>query len=84
MRNDHQDALAAGLAVGEYAPDGKSADEIRALWQWVDTRLNVVAHVEAQPSRKIVRIPFLQDRAEREASAVPALNETGSSWDACL
>ena len=28
MRNDHQDALAAGLAVCEYAAHGKSADEI--------------------------------------------------------
>ena len=27
-RNDHQDALAAGLAVVEYAPEGKAAVEI--------------------------------------------------------
>lgn len=40
MRNDHQDALGLGLAVIEYAPSGKSADEIRGLWQWVDARLN--------------------------------------------
>jgi chromosome partitioning protein len=40
MRNDHQDALSAGLAVTEYAPTGKSADEVRGLWQWVETRLN--------------------------------------------
>lgn len=39
MRNDHQDALAAGLAVSEYAPTDKSAGEIRRLWQWVDTKL---------------------------------------------
>lgn len=39
MRNDHQDALSAGLAVNEYAPGGKSAEEINALWQWVDARL---------------------------------------------
>ncbi|MGB9171792.1 MAG: AAA family ATPase [Bradyrhizobium sp.] len=38
-RNDHQDALSAGLAVGEYAPFGKSADEIRGLWQWVAAKL---------------------------------------------
>ena len=42
MRNDHQDALSAGLAVSEYAPAGKSAEEIRGLWQWVETKLNVV------------------------------------------
>jgi len=34
MRNDHQDALNAGLAVNEYASGSKSADEIRGLWQW--------------------------------------------------
>ena len=40
MRNDHQDALAAGLSVGEYDPQGKSAEEIRNLWRWTETRLN--------------------------------------------
>jgi chromosome partitioning protein len=40
MRNDHQDALGLGLAVVEYAPTGKSADEIRDLWQWVEAKLN--------------------------------------------
>jgi chromosome partitioning protein len=39
MRNDHQDALGAGLAVSEYAPFGKSADEIRGLWRWVAAKL---------------------------------------------
>jgi len=39
MRNDHQDALGAGLAVCEFAPGGKSAEEIRALWQWLDARM---------------------------------------------
>jgi chromosome partitioning protein len=40
MRNDHQDALAAGLAVSEFSPLSKSAEEIRDLWQWVAARLN--------------------------------------------
>ncbi len=40
MRNDHQDALSAGLGVSEYAPAGKSAEEVRGLWQWVAARLN--------------------------------------------
>lgn len=35
QRADHQDALAAGLGVTEYAPEGKAADEMRALWAWV-------------------------------------------------
>lgn len=40
MRNDHQDALSAGLAVNEYAPASKSAEEIRGLWQWIEARLD--------------------------------------------
>ena len=49
MRNDHQDALSAGLAVSEYAPASKSADEIRSLWQWVEARLNAGAAADEQP-----------------------------------
>jgi chromosome partitioning protein len=49
MRNDHQDALGLGLAVVEYAPSGKSADEVRGLWQWVETKLNCGAALEEQP-----------------------------------
>jgi chromosome partitioning protein len=41
QRNDHQDALGAGLAVTEYAPDGKAAEEIRSLWVWVKKRMNM-------------------------------------------
>lgn len=41
MRNDHQDALGAGLAVSEYATAGKSAEEIRGLWQWIGTRMSI-------------------------------------------
>jgi chromosome partitioning protein len=43
MRNDHQDALGKGLAVTEYAPTGRSAEEMRRLWEWVERRLGVVA-----------------------------------------
>ena len=39
QRNDHQDALGAGLAVTEFAHAGKAAEEIRALWHWVLTQL---------------------------------------------
>ena len=41
LRNDHQDALSAGLAVTELTPTGKSAEEIRGLWQWIETKLNI-------------------------------------------
>jgi chromosome partitioning protein len=48
MRNDHQDAFGAGLAVCEYAPAGKSAEEIRDLWRWVEKKLiGALAHEEA-------------------------------------
>lgn len=43
MRNDHQDSLANGLAVSEFAPNGKSTGEIRGLWQWIETRLELSA-----------------------------------------
>jgi chromosome partitioning protein len=49
MRNDHQDALGLGLAVVEYAPTGKSADEIRGLWQWVEAKLNPLARADGLP-----------------------------------
>lgn len=43
MRNDHQDALSAGLAVSEYAPASKSTEEIRRLWNWIEARLGADA-----------------------------------------
>jgi len=74
MRNDHQDALSAGLAVIEYAPSSKSADEIRGLWQWVETRLNAGVSAdeqailgELQAAPQIVPTIFLQGPAESTA-----------------
>jgi chromosome partitioning protein len=74
MRNDHQDALRAGLAVNEYAPAGKSADEIRGLWQWVETRLNAGAAIDERPivsalpaSPDLVPAMFVQRPAETVA-----------------
>lgn len=49
MRNDHQDAVSAGLSVCEYAPDGKSAEEIRALWQWICARMGNEATASDEP-----------------------------------
>jgi chromosome partitioning protein len=34
-RMDFQDAIAAGLGVTEYAPQGRAAQEIEELWNWV-------------------------------------------------
>jgi len=74
MRNDHQDALGAGLAVIEYAPSSKSADEIRGLWQWVETRLNIGVTAdeqailsELQASPEIVPTMFLPVPVESTA-----------------
>ena len=39
QRNDHQDALGAGLGVSEFAPYGKAAEEIRALWRWLSQKI---------------------------------------------
>ena len=47
MRNDHQDALRAGLAVSEYAPGSKAADEIRGLWHWIELRLGLAVVIGA-------------------------------------
>jgi chromosome partitioning protein len=72
MRNDHQDALGLGLAVSEYAPTSKSADEISGLWQWVETKLNTVAdalpivsNLPASPD--ILGLMFLPTPAEAAA-----------------
>ena len=50
MRNDHQDALAAGLAVSEFAANGKSAEEIVSLWQWTAQRLDALTLADAPQS----------------------------------
>jgi chromosome partitioning protein len=54
QRNDHQDALGAGLAVTEFAPDGKAAEEIRGLWRWVWKKLTTESfNHEQTPIRAI-------------------------------
>jgi chromosome partitioning protein len=35
QRNDHQDALGAGLGVTEYDSRGQAAEEMRGLWRWI-------------------------------------------------
>lgn len=40
LRNDHQNAIAAGLGVSEFAPNGKAAREIRELWSWAKQKLD--------------------------------------------
>ncbi|WP_024509574.1 ParA family protein [Bradyrhizobium sp. ARR65] len=91
MRNDHQDALAAGLAVSEYAPSGKSAAEIRELWRWIDNRLHgsMVAGEEAAGEfrEEPFRFVFGETPVRPTAPVVPPLpawRDIDPSWDACL
>jgi chromosome partitioning protein len=39
-RTDHQDAMAAGQGVTEFNPSGPAAAEIRALWGWIEKKLD--------------------------------------------
>jgi chromosome partitioning protein len=74
-RNDQQDALGLGLAVTEFAGDGKSAAEIRGLWQWVKARLDSLAGVEVQAAEaSIDASAHTQDgvRADRTVPMLPA------------
>jgi len=48
QRIDHQDALGAGLGVSEFNPQGKAAEEIRALWIWIKAKLESGSHAHAQ------------------------------------
>jgi hypothetical protein len=48
LRNDQQDALGIGLGVLEYAPRGKSAEEIRGLRQWVWAHLSCASQPGAE------------------------------------
>jgi chromosome partitioning protein len=57
MRNDHQDALSAGLAVSEFAPGSKSADEIHGLWQWIESRLNIAMAIDEQQATGELPVP---------------------------
>jgi len=89
MRNDHQDALAAGLAVSEYAPTGKSAGEIRELWQWTEAKLNgrtTTAEVADEQTDSPFPIMFVETSAETQRPVIrlAALRDGGPNWDACL
>jgi chromosome partitioning protein len=86
MRNDHQDALALGLAVSEYAPAGKSAEEIAQLWQWAEARLSGDALKFAAPEAVNVPAPLPNpaQKAESATAQSPVGDEALTPWDACL
>lgn len=72
MRNDHQDALGLGLAVVEYAPTSKSADEVRGLWQWVEAKLNETATADQQIVSEFAASPDLVPTMFRDVPAETA------------
>ena len=80
MRNDQQDALGMGLGITEYAPCGKSAKEIRELWQWVWERLSCTSQLEAAaPTHSCATLPVaLTDTQPRLCVAVPPAEAPGS------
>ncbi len=41
-RASYQDAQGAGLGVIEYEPEGKAAQEINQLWQWIQKKLGKI------------------------------------------
>jgi len=90
MRNDHRDALTAGLAVSEYDALGKASEEIRELWQWVDARLARAAtaddDVGDQPPLRTMPAPRFADLAERTPAmlSLSTWGDAGAPWDACL
>lgn len=53
QRADFQDAIAAGLGVTEYAPQGKAAEEITALWNWISRRTREHNYVETAVDYRI-------------------------------
>ena len=92
MRNDHQDALTAGLAVSEFAPFSKSADEIRDLWKWVELRLGarLATEAEAIPAFEETAFPIIlspehvKATATEETAQPPATLGDALAWDAGL
>jgi chromosome partitioning protein len=89
MRNDQQDALAAGLAVSEYAPTGKSAVELRDLWQWTEAKLTgrtAAADVAVEQAESPFPIMFVQTlpQPEKPVIRLASLRDNGPNWDACL
>jgi chromosome partitioning protein len=86
MRNDHQDALALGLAVSEYAPASKSAEEIGHLWRWAEARLNggVLQFAALAEANSPVLVANAQKMEGTTSPPLPIADDGLTPWDACL
>ncbi|MGJ4941132.1 AAA family ATPase [Bradyrhizobium sp. HKCCYLS1011] len=89
MRNDHQDALAAGLGVNEFAPDGKCAQEIRSLWRW--TLGKVAGDQVVQEANELMEVQFpillrptVEEHEATAARAYPTWADSNITWDTGL
>lgn len=86
MRNDHQDALAAGLGVSELAPNAKSGQEIRRLWRWTTGR--IAGNLVMQEASELAEVEFpimLQPEADDAPAtaphAYPTWADNGVHWE---
>jgi chromosome partitioning protein len=68
-RIDFQDAIAAGLGVTEHAADGRAAQEISELWNWVRAQF---AGAEAEAEERLREAPRFAGLSERLASVARA------------
>jgi chromosome partitioning protein len=95
MRNDHQDALAAGLGVCEFDTDGKSAQEIRSLWRWTagklagDHVLHEASELKDASEHAEVEFPIMLTPSAEDAKlpvtrAYPTWADNGINWKAGL
>ncbi len=74
-RNDHQDALGLGLTVTELAGDGKSAAEIRGLWQWVKARLDALTGAQMPTAAAAIDASAMTQDGVRADLTMPILPE---------
>jgi chromosome partitioning protein len=61
-RIDYQDAIAAGLGVTEHARDGRAAQEIAGLWNWVRAQLEAIEREKRTPERPAQPVSGLRER----------------------
>jgi chromosome partitioning protein len=90
MRNDHQDALAAGLGVTEFDAGGKSAQELRGLWRWTAGKLagDLVMQeaIELKDASELMEVEFpimlVPDAEPAEAPrAYPTWADENITWE---
>jgi len=47
-RSAFQDAQGGGLAIGEFEPQGKGAQEIAQLWRWIEKKMEKLVNEPTQ------------------------------------